>query len=353
MRLIASFSCLGACALLLAACSGSEPAEDVEVGDALADDVDTAEAPEDDEGGGDVELQSITFGAFGIHADYMPLYIAEAEGFFADEGLEVDFVVPDGGALAPALLSGSVDMASGTPDGFMTVRGLGEDVTAILSLRNQPTHSLLGGQGVETAEDVRGELVAVSNPLSGDAFLTSAMLDELGLAQGDYDMLSTGGTPDRAAALESGGVAAALIGQPQDYALIEAGYVLLDTSDSAVSDFAWQWVVTETEWAEANTEAVAAFVRAVQTAVDWWYEPANEDRAVEIMVEYTETSQDAAAHTYELWQEREAFVRDLAPTEAAMEAVAAFMESSGQLEEAGLDTAPSFEEFVDLRYLGG
>lgn len=337
-----------------AAAADTEPTAepDADETEAATDtDTDADEADATSDAAEPAELETVSYGIFGLNGDYWPVYIAEAEGFFAEAGIDLDLVVPqDGGGLPVALLSGSIQMATGTPDSFILARGQGQDVEAIMALRNAPTLSLVAAQDVESVEDVRGGLVAVSNPLSGDAFMTRRILAELGLEEGEYDVVTTGGTPDRAAALESGGVQVALLGQPQDFVMLDRGFTLLESSQNVVTDFAWQWTTVESDWAADNAELVERFIGAVLRGVEWWYDPSNEERAKEILIEFTEASPEAAAATYELWQDSEAFQRDLMPLEAAMATVVEFMGSSGQLEEAGVE-APSYEEYVNLGFL--
>jgi ABC-type nitrate/sulfonate/bicarbonate transport system substrate-binding protein len=292
---------------------------------------------------------SISVAVYGMHASYWPLYAAQDSGCFVDNDLEVDLVVPQAGSgITQAVVSGSVQLGIGTPDGFILAQSEGQGVHAVAALQNNPIGSLLVPPGSDFPENVRGDLVAVSNEKSGDAYLTRKLLADAGLAEGEYSFVNAGGTPDRAAALSGGGVQAALIGQPQDIPLIAKGYERVGLAADVVADFAWQWAVAQDEWAEANPEALADFLGCVTEATAWWYDPANADAAVALLADTSGADLAAAQATYDLWQETDAFSADLRPSQAAYEGTLDFMNSVDLLDGR---KAATFDEFIDTSYL--
>lgn len=286
---------------------------------------------------------------YGKHASYWPLYIAEDQGYFEEEGLTVELLVPQAGSgITQSVLSGSVQLGIGTPDGFVNAALEGQEVRTFASLQDSPIGSLMVPEDLDYPDGIKGEIVAVSNEKSGDAYLTSRILAEAGVNPSEYQMLSAGGTPDRAASLMSGGVKAALIGQPQDFALLEQGFVRVGLADEVVPDFAWQWISGEVEWAEQNSETLERFLRAVKRGVDWWYDNDNRERAIELLAQEGNVDAEWAAATYDLWQERQLFERDLVPSPESFDGIVEFMMSVGLLESKDDVT---YDEFVDLSHL--
>lgn len=296
-----------------------------------------------EESGSDAKM---SVSIYGKHASYWPLYIAEDQGYFEDESLTVELLVPQAGSgITQSVLSGSVQVGIGTPDGFINAALQGQKVKAYASLQNNPVGSLMVSKDLNFPDDIRGSIVAVSNEKSGDAYLTARILEDAGLAKSEYSMLSAGGTPDRAASLVSGGVTAALLGQPQDFSLMAQGYKRQGFADEVVPDFAWQWISAESSWADKNPETLSKFLNALHRATAWWYDPANEKRAVELLVAEGKVEQDVAQATYDLWQERELFQRDLVPSAASYDGIIEFMMSVDLVKSPDEIT---FDEFVDL-----
>src|ERR1700719_5128276 len=66
---------------------------------------------------GRVQAQELTIGTIGASSD-APLFIADAMGYYAEQGLKVNFVRFDSAAkMIPSLGSGDVDVGSGAPPG--------------------------------------------------------------------------------------------------------------------------------------------------------------------------------------------------------------------------------------------
>ena len=102
-------------------------------------------------------------------------------------------------------IAGDMHIAVGGQLPFIVQRMEGAETVAVFSFRNTPSHRLIGT--VPTLEEVEGGLVGVSAEVSADGALTEMVLESVDLTLGeDYDFLVVGGTTDRAAALESGGV---------------------------------------------------------------------------------------------------------------------------------------------------
>lgn len=299
------------------------------------------------------ELETVDFlyGQFGWHADHWPVYIAQEEGFFdaADVMLDVEQLVPgDARQFLPALLSGDMDIAVGGQLPFILQRMAGADTVATFSFRNTPSHRLIGT--VPTLEEVEGGLVGVSAEVSADGALTELILESVGLTLGeDYDFIVVGGTTDRAAALQSGGIVAGLIAQPIDFNLLEQeGLYDLGTTADYVTDFLWQGGQVTEEYAAENGDVLVRFLRAILRGTDFFYDEANREAAIEHLILYTGSEREAAELTYDVFQQVRAFPEDLRPTGASYENLLVVLEKGGELEDRD---APAYDEFVNLTFL--
>lgn len=335
-------------ALAVAACSGNGEATTTTQGGSPTTqpgpgETTTTAAPE-------LDWEDFVYGQFGWHADHWPVYIAQEEGFFAadDIRLRVEQLVPgDARQFLPALLSGDMDIAVGGQLPFIIQKMEGAATVSAFSFRNTASHRLIGR--VETLEEVSG-LVGVSAEVSADGALTELMLDSVGLTRGeDYDFIVVGGTTDRAAALISGGIVAGLIAQPIDFDMLgQDGLYDLGTTAEYVTDFLWQGGQVTEAYAAANGDVLVRFITAILRATDWFYDQSNRDAAIQHLIKYTESEQEHAELTYDLFQRIRAFPDELRPTEAAYNNLLVLLEDSGELEDR---EPPTAAEFFDLSFL--
>jgi ABC-type nitrate/sulfonate/bicarbonate transport system substrate-binding protein len=280
---------------------------------------------------------------------YWPIYIGQDMGFFANHGINLDIVITQKSSTeTEAVLSGSLDVSSGTPDGFLIALAKGQSTEAIFALRNAPSYSLIAASGIQHVSDLKGKLIGVSAVTSSDAFFVKQMLANDGLSESDYSLIAIGGTPARVAALQSGAIQAALIDQPQDFALISAGFGRLGLSIDVVKDYAWAWGVVRSDWAAANQDAVVRFLKALRQSVTWFYDPANRQQAIDILVRETGVSADDASSTYDIWSKSKELVPDSAPSPTGLQALESFMTANGQF--SGLQ-APAATQFINVTYL--
>ncbi|MFK5634123.1 ABC transporter substrate-binding protein [Ornithinimicrobium sp. LYQ103] len=167
-----------ATALTLAGCGEGTPSST----DSGADN--GSESP--DAAAGDGELTEVTVGTLPI----LPTAVIELgidEGFFEDEGLELQVETGQGGAaLLPAVMSGSMDFATGNPISLLQARDQGLDVRVVSSYTYdtpEGVHAVLAlaDSDITSAKDLEGKTVAVNTLKSmGDLTIMEAVAQDGG-----------------------------------------------------------------------------------------------------------------------------------------------------------------------------
>jgi NitT/TauT family transport system substrate-binding protein len=92
------------------------------------------------------------------YLSYAPLFIAEAENFFAEQGIALEMVVmPDGGAGTPLIVAGRIDVLAGTgTPGLLNAIAAGANVRLVADKGSIPTEgcsqlALVGRPGIDLA----------------------------------------------------------------------------------------------------------------------------------------------------------------------------------------------------------
>lgn len=191
------------------------------------------------------------------------------KGVFEKHGLDVNLIDIDGGSKAvSAMIAGDVDFCQVAGSAVVNAAVAGEDLVFIGGLYNTYIYSLMVLPEIETAEDLKGKALAVSNPGASSDTALRAALAGLGLeADEDVAILAVGGQSERLAAMETGQVAGTVVSIPQTVKAKELGYrVLLDMSELG-TPYQHTAIATKRSYIEANPEITANFMKAIVEAV--------------------------------------------------------------------------------------
>jgi ABC-type nitrate/sulfonate/bicarbonate transport system substrate-binding protein len=139
------------------------------------------------------------------------------------------------------------------------------------------------------------------------------------------------------------------LGQPDDLNAIAQGFRRLGVSSEAVSAFQFEVIAAKRSWAQANTDKVVRFVRALAAAFRFIRDPAHRDEVAKSIVELTGSTDAVARATLKLYFEPD---RGVLPKQAEIDMnglskVIAFMGEGGAIKPP----LPAPERFVDLQYL--
>lgn len=248
----------------------------------------------------------IRIGFVGLNALYWPYYAAEATGAFAQQGLTLDAsLLGSAPGVTTALVSGSVDLGQGAMD--VTIRAVerGADLAWFLTVLGVPIYALLARPTIGSYADLRGQTIIVDSPNGITNFLTRRMLATAGLGPDDYNFVYAGATSDRFAALQAGGVAAAILIQPFDFAAERQGFRRLGNSNEVVRNYEFSGFSATRGWLARNDDTIGRFIRGYLAGLRWLYDPANREAAMQVLIDKTRLAPEDARATYELYIERE------------------------------------------------
>lgn len=256
--------------------------------------------------GGRAHAQELTVGTVGAASD-APLFIADANGYFAEQGLKVKFVRFDSAAKAiPSLSSGEVDVGSGaTSAGLYNAveRGLGIKIVSDKA-RNAKGYGfesvmvradLLASGKVKSLKDFKGLKVAISAKGNSEDALIDYALRQHGLSIKDIDPVYLG-FPDQIAAYANKGIDASLTVEPTVTKLLQIGVAKkLVSADEMFPDFQTAVVYYGPKFIHDQPENARKFMVALVKAIRFYDDALkdghlagpNADAVVDTLVKYS------------------------------------------------------------------
>jgi NitT/TauT family transport system substrate-binding protein len=258
--------------------------------------------------------QELTIGTIGASSD-APFFIADAKGYFAEQGLKVKFIRFDSAAkMIPSLGSGEVNVGSGaTSAGLYNAvkRGIGIKIVADKA-RNAPGYGfqailvrtdLMDSGKVKSLKDFKGLKVAMSaNGNSENAFMNYALVKN-GLSYNDIDPIFLG-FPNQIAAYANKAIDASLTVEPTLTKIIELGTAKkLIGADEVFPDYQTAVIYYSPKFAKDQPENAKKFMVALVKAMRFYNDALKDghiaglhaDEVIKILTEYS-FIKDPAVH---------------------------------------------------------
>lgn len=298
------------------------------------------------------ETTEVTFGYVPVSI-FAPVFIAKEKGYFAEQGLDVTLQpLPGGSDMVALTATGEFDAGiGGAGPAFWNAIDAGLPLTVIAPghAEGNPvaTPLMISKDACESGAiagvaDLKGKKVSV-NARGATEYWLSQALGTAGLTMDDIE-LQTLAFPDAVAALGSGAIDAAMVGEPLATAAEQQGLAVRLLSDFPVQDVQPTIIFGNARFLEKNPEAASALVAGYLKAsremmAGGFADPAN----LAIIEQYTGVPAALVA----------AAVRPVYSTDGAidlegLQKLQAFFRERGQLEyDDDLDPAT----FVDTRYV--
>ena len=226
--------------------------------------------------------------------------IAQSKGYFAKEGLEVEFHLV---GLAPehnrGLAEGRWPITLSSAD-TMLARTSQDNTDFLIFL--QPEQGLdvqlVARPGIKKLSDLRGKVFAADPVDSNYDLVRNKVMLSNGVRENEYLIDILGNSRARAEAFAAGKVDAAMLqGQFSENALAKGGMLLADGADYIPN---WPimcgWGLRK--WIESNRGTVVRFSRALAMASDWLLAPENHEETIQLMMKEERLSRPRAEKNY-------------------------------------------------------
>ena len=193
---------------------------------------------------------------------------AEAKGYFAEEGITLNYTVFENGPTEIAAMeSGAMDVAYIGPGAHKLCSTGNAEVFLLQHLGDGDC--IIGLNGIKTLEELKGKKIGYAAGTSSETILVTA-LESVGLTLEDVDALSMDATALTTAAL-SGSVDAVAAWSPYSLTILEQAENATDICSNV--DFAnlvspGSWVVNP-KWADEHEDVLVRFIRAMYKGMDY------------------------------------------------------------------------------------
>jgi NitT/TauT family transport system substrate-binding protein len=208
--------------------------------------------------------------------EYLPLHVAQAEGLFAAQQITVTLrSTRSDAAAAEMLATRQAQLAATSLDAALRLGSSSEGAPPRLvwALTAAPPVALLVAPGradtIRSAADLVGQTVAVPAPGTAEDQVLGLLLARAGVAVHRVNVRSLG-ERGVARALEAGGVAAGVLGEPHVSRLVEGGKAVVAVDLRTAKDAAAALggpTVGAALFVGAGAEPPAATIRALRTAL--------------------------------------------------------------------------------------
>lgn len=219
-----------------------------------------------------------------------PMYIAIENGYFEEEGLDIEQVTIDAAHVSEAIGANQVDVGMGLVGKLLQPIENGLPIKFTTGIHTGCIKLLVPGDSdIKSIEDLKGKKIGVPGLADAATVIAKRSLSSVGIGVTEQNMeveFSVYSRNDLAQALENGAVDAIGLGDPaasiaeEQYGLVP----LIDTASDPVykDEYCCDAFVTN-KLASENPEAAAAFTRAVQKASQWVQN--NPDETAKIITE--------------------------------------------------------------------
>ena len=286
----------------------------------------------------------------GVSVSIWPAIVADKKGMFAEEGLDFDLI--NSGSSARSLqqvAAGSAPIGSSSMVDSIRAIGGGANIKIFLNSLAVGTHSLVAAKNIKSVRDLKGKRVMTGGQGDITNLWWYAVAKHFGLDPSkDVDLLFSGSTTARTAALLGGAIDASVLSTPQSFKAIEDGFTDLGPVAPYLGEFPMMIWHVNANWARANEKTLAAFIRTHNKAVHYMADPAHKREVAEILAKASGSGVEDALKTWDLCMQINAFVSDGSITEAAIIRARDALLESGDIKPPAMAPAAYYDRrFMD------
>ncbi|HLG74182.1 MAG TPA: ABC transporter substrate-binding protein [Chloroflexota bacterium] len=234
-----------------------------------------------------------------ISAVHTPMYVAKEQGFYAQNGLDVQLKIVQGPAETASLISGELQFGDFGGNELTDADLGGANLVGIATLADVPVFSLYADKKYKTMNDLVGQSIGVTALGTTTSATAELFLKHFGL-QDKVKIVGSGGTTEGIlAALTKGLVAAAIVNPASAEQAKRQGFIELVNGVTLGVPLNYDVIAVSRDYLKAHPDQVNAFLKGY--AQGWAYsgDSANKAGTMAAMQKYSKFPNDLAEISYQ------------------------------------------------------
>ena len=278
---------------------------------------------------------------------YLPAWMAEKQGFFKAEGLDVRMKVYDSSdPIFVDLRKNEQQIAVASIESVIADAYKGGKVRIVAGSAKRPPHFIIAQPEIKKLADLKGKTIGVVSLHEGTTFFIADIAKAGGFKLSDVKVEAVGGSPTRQRLLKERKIDVGLQPYPLSYEAEAAGFTNLGPVAKFIPDYQFVSVIVDEDWARANRRALVGFLRAFRRGIEYMF--AHPEESAELGARELRTSVAFARRALDDTARMDIMSRDLTIPDASLRRVFSIMQEAGVIRrDAPFEPA----KFVDDSYL--
>jgi NitT/TauT family transport system substrate-binding protein len=228
-----------------------------------------------------------TLGVVFTNVRVAPVWVAEKEGFFKKNGIDIKIVtIPGGTQGAQALLSGGIDVSFTDPTSTISAIAAGAPLVEVMAITTIMPYYLIGAADVKSVKDLKGKRVGSSGlGLSASRLALLVAFGTLGLdpARDNIVLVAAGAEPERIAGVAAGAIGGTVVG-PEFKTKIEELHLNI-LSDLRTIKIPWEQDALETsrKFLDTKRDVLERVMKSLLMGNAYVLNPANKAAVIDLL----------------------------------------------------------------------
>ncbi|MGN6718310.1 MAG: ABC transporter substrate-binding protein [Candidatus Binatia bacterium] len=205
----------------------------------------------------------IRMGLSSVSALHSAVWVAEQKGLFRKHGIEAEVIVTGQGAATgiSALLANDIQVEASAGDALVASTLQGADTVMIAGVVNKGLQRIMARSEIKTTAELKGKKIGVTRIGAVSHSVLLMMLPRWKMSVNDVQVMQLGSSPNMLAALDRGGIDAAVLTIPSMFVAEDRGYrVLADMGDTDIY-YLHTMIATTRNYVKSNRDRVTRFLK--------------------------------------------------------------------------------------------
>jgi len=205
----------------------------------------------------------IRMGLSSVSALHSAVWVAEQKGLFRKYGIEAEVIVTGQGAATgiSALLANDIQVVASAGDALVASTLQGADTVMIAGVVNKGLQRIMARSEIKTPTELKGKKIGVTRIGAVSHSVLLMMLPRWKMSVNDVQVMQLGSSPNMLAALDRGGIDAAVLTIPSMFVAEDRGYrVLVDMGDTDIY-YLHTMIATTRNYVKSSRDRVTRFLK--------------------------------------------------------------------------------------------